>query len=206
MRRIVRILMSSEHRAHAREQRVQRLGSAPGHGAWRVRVLPYEAGAGWAGAATWRDWRRGALAAVSAALLAGVIAGWLTPRGPLSAAAGLATMALALLVGLLAGLLMRSRWAMLFAPAAFVLALEVVRLGVDGPTVDGVHLSTYGLIALAVGRGIHGALALVPMALGAALGAGVARRASEGPQTRHGRQRVGLYARRGGSRSSSGSR
>jgi pimeloyl-ACP methyl ester carboxylesterase len=91
---------------------------------------------------------------------------------------------------------MRSRWAALVAAAAFVLALELVRLRVDGPTVDGVHLSTYGLIALAVGRSIHGALALVPMALGAALGAGVARRASEGRQTRHGRQRVGLYARR----------
>ncbi|HSM66140.1 MAG TPA: alpha/beta hydrolase, partial [Ilumatobacteraceae bacterium] len=45
----------------------------------------------------------------------------------------------------------------------------------DGPSVDGIHLSAYGLLALGFGRGVHALLSLVPMALGAAFGAGAAR-------------------------------
>ena len=41
----------------------------------------------------------------------------------------------------------------------------------------GIHLgSTYGFVAFALGRGLHAVLALVPMLLGAALGAAAARR------------------------------
>lgn len=62
---------------------------------------------------------------------------------------------------------------------------------------DGLHLSTYGVMAFVVGRGLHGVLALLPMVLGAALGAGLARRLGEGRPVRHGWGRVRLFARRG---------
>jgi proline iminopeptidase len=143
----------------------------------------------------WTDRRVRFLAALAAPAAAGLLAGLLTPRGPITAAEGLVTIGGTLLVGLAAGWALRSRWAMLLAPATFVLVLELARLGVDGPTVDGIHLTTYGLIAFAVGRGVHGLLALLPMVLGAALGAALVRRAA-GPTFVHGAARAGLYARR----------
>ena len=86
-------------------------------------------------------------------------------------------MVLSLGVGVVAGLATRSRWAMLLAPVVFAAAFELTRLGSDGPTVDAIHPgSTYGLIALFVGRGFHGALDLAPMVLAAAFGAAFARR------------------------------
>jgi pimeloyl-ACP methyl ester carboxylesterase len=60
--------------------------------------------------------------------------------------------------------------------------------------VDGVQFSFYGLIAFATGRGFHAVLALLPMLLGAALGAGAARSLnSMGIGSIH---RSGLIARR----------
>jgi proline iminopeptidase len=127
--------------------------------------------------AVWSDrrltWGLPLLAAVGLGLLSGR---WM-PRGPMSTLEGLAVMGLGLLVGLVAGVLLRTRWAMLVAPVTFVVAFELARLEVSGPTVDGIHLgSTYGILAFALGRGVHGLLALVPMVLGAALGAAWARR------------------------------
>jgi len=118
------------------------------------------------------------------------------PRGPISAAGAFVTLVLGLSAGLIAGFVSRSRWAMLVAPLAFAVTYELVRLGTDGPTVDGIHFSTYGLLALVVGRGIHGLLALLPMVLGAALGAAFARR-SDGGTPQRGGPRAGLYVRRG---------
>src|SRR5215207_9933345 len=52
----------------------------------------------------------------SLALLAasgyGLLAGWWTPRGPMSTLEGLSAMGLGLLIGCVAGLLLRTRWAM----------------------------------------------------------------------------------------------
>jgi pimeloyl-ACP methyl ester carboxylesterase len=124
----------------------------------------------------WRERRLGfACAAATAAATAAVLASAM-PRGPLSATEGLVTMAAAFAVGAFAGLLLRSRWAMLLTPVAFAAGYELARLDTDGPTVDALGTSTYGLMALAVGRGVHGLVALAPMSLGAALGAGLARR------------------------------
>ncbi len=107
----------------------------------------------------------------------GLLAAWWTPRGPMSTFEGLAAMGLGLLVGLVAGLLLRTRWAMVVAPFTFAVVFELARLRFSGPTVDGIHLgSTYGIIAFVGGRGVHGLLALAPMVLGAALGAARARR------------------------------
>lgn len=144
----------------------------------------------------WRDrWvRRGIAVGVPA--LAALALGFVMPRGPITTGDGLTSMIVGALVGLVAGFALRSRWAMLLAPAVFVAVFELVRLGTDGPTVDGIHTSTYGFFAFAVGRGIHALLALAPMVLGAALGAGLGRRITEGGQVHHGRGRAGLYARR----------
>jgi len=129
----------------------------------------------------------------------GLVAGWWTPRGPLSTFEGLFAMGLALLVGYVAGFLLRTRWAMLVAPVTFLVIFELVRLGATGPTVDGIHLgSEYGVMAFALGRGVHALLAVLPMVLGAALGAALARRRlSTGRSQRGFLGELGLWLRRG---------
>ena len=146
-------------------------------------------------AVVWRDRWIGAGVASGIAAGAAAILALLMPRGPITTTEALTTMAAGLVIGLAVGLTMRSRWAMLLAPLAFVAAYELVRLGTDGPTVDGIQISMYGLIAFGVGRGIHGVLVLLPMVLGAAVGAGFARRI-HGPRVRHGWARLPFYARR----------
>ena len=106
----------------------------------------------------------------------GVIAGLTTPRGPLTPAQALISVGVSLLVGGVAGRWSRSRWAMLVAPALFVIAVEIVRTGAVGPTVDAPHASMLGAVALAAGRGVQGLLTVLPMVVGAAYGAGPARR------------------------------
>ena len=80
-------------------------------------------------------WRRrwaGALAAAAVAALAGLAVAFFMPRGPATAAQALVLMALGLAVGLAAGLLMRSHWALLLAPAVTILAIEMGRRGLAG--------------------------------------------------------------------------
>ena len=117
---------------------------------------------------------------VVAAVLAagwGVVAGLLTPRSPLTTGAALVSIVVSLGVGGVAGFVTRSRWALVAAPLAFAVAFELTRMPVQGPTVDAPHLSTYGVFALVVGRGLHALLSLLPLALGAAWGLlAVARR------------------------------
>ena len=116
--------------------------------------------------------------AVAVSVMWGLAAGWWMPRGPVTSAETLITMLTALFVGLLGGWVMRSRWAMLVSPAAFIVAFELARVATDGPTVDGFHFSTYGVLALVVGRGFHGLVGVLPMVLGAAIAAGAVRRTS----------------------------
>jgi proline iminopeptidase len=149
----------------------------------------------------WDDWRIGIGVAVAAAGVHGLVAGWWTPRGPITAFEALATIVISLLVGVFAGVVMRSRWVMLLAPVAFVVVFELARMGTVGPLVDGIRPgSPFGILAFALGRGLHGLLALVPLLLGAALGAAKARRLGDGlggsGRARHGWARVGLWARR----------
>jgi len=106
----------------------------------------------------------------------GILAGWWTPRGPLTNAQALWSVALSVAVGVLAGWASRSRWSMLIAPVAFVAALELTRVGAVGPSVDRVQLSTFGLLALVTGRGVQGLLSVAPIVLGAAIGVGLGRR------------------------------
>ena len=143
-------------------------------------------------APVWRDWRTGAVAAGGLTVVWALVAGWWMPRGPLTSGQALASLAISLLVGVNAGLVTRSRWAMLAAPALFAVIYEIARLGTDGPTVDGIHVSAYGLIAFVVGRGFYSLVSLLPMLLGAAGGAGLARSLSVTSASGAGR-----YLRRG---------
>lgn len=128
-------------------------------------------------ASLWADRRRGfALAGLLAAGF-GLVSAWLTPRGPITTEEALATMAVALLLGLVVGFVTRSRWAMVVVPAVFVAVFEIARVGVDGPTVDGIHLgSLYGAIAFVLGRVLHAILAVLPIVVGVSLGVVVADR------------------------------
>jgi pimeloyl-ACP methyl ester carboxylesterase len=89
-------------------------------------------------------------------------------------------------VGLLAGFVLRSRWAMVLAPVAFVAAFELVRVDAGGATVDEITLSSeYGMLAFGVGRLFHGVLALLPMAVGVAVGRSWARQRAGVPSAPH---------------------
>lgn len=58
-------------------------------------------------------------------------------------------MAVALAVGLGAGLITDSRWSLLATPAVFAVVFEVARMGTVGPTVDSIDLSGFfGVVQL----------------------------------------------------------
>ena len=121
--------------------------------------------------------------AVLLAAAAGSLAAWATPRGPLSTGEALWSMLGAVVLGVLAGALLRSRWALLLTPVVFVAVFEVARIGTTGATVDEIRLdSLIAALGVLSGRGVHGLLVLVPMVLGCRLGVEVAaRRGSGGP-------------------------
>ncbi|MFL7839266.1 MAG: alpha/beta fold hydrolase [Candidatus Promineifilaceae bacterium] len=122
----------------------------------------------------------GVLITAAAAVLAGVLVAVMMPRGPATADQALFVIASSLIVGMVAGLVMQSRWAMLLAPAAYIVAVELARLNVVGPTVDMVRLdNTFSILAFILGRGFHGLLAFLPMILGVELGVQWTRRAGD---------------------------
>ncbi len=119
----------------------------------------------------WQNRWAGAAVACGLAALAGRLVAWIMPRGPATAPQALIIMALGLATGLTAGLLMRTRWALLLAPLAYVVASELARRGWAGPTVGAIRLDeTFGILALILGRGFHGLLGLLPMLITAELG------------------------------------
>ena len=145
----------------------------------------------------WADRRLGVAVALAVPALWALIGGWWTPRGPLTTVQVLVAMAVGLVVGWVCGVVLRSRWAMLLAPIAFMIVFELVRIGASGPTVDAPAASTYGIFAFVVGRGFHGLVALTPMVLGAALGAGFSRRSAATAAGRPLAGTAGLHVRRG---------
>jgi uncharacterized membrane protein YeaQ/YmgE (transglycosylase-associated protein family) len=119
------------------------------------------------------------------ALLACAVAGWISslamPRGPQRPADVVAAMLIGAVVGLVAGWLLRSRWAALVAPVTFAVVFELGRLGLIGPSVDRPRLTiTVGVMVFVLGRLFHGLVLFAPMAVGALYGAAFARRASGG--------------------------
>jgi len=113
----------------------------------------------------------GSLLAVGLAGLAGAVTAAALPHGPATAVQSLFVLVSALAVGLLAGLAMKSRWALGLTPAAYVIAVEVTRRSAVGPSVDMPRLDeTFGILALLLGRGLHGLVGLLPLLIGVGFG------------------------------------
>ncbi|GAA4001469.1 hypothetical protein GCM10022631_10030 [Deinococcus rubellus] len=111
------------------------------------------------------------------AALSGLLSALVLPRGPTTQLQALALLAAGLSIGLLAGVVTRSRWSLLITPLVHVLALELARPGLLGPTVGAIRLTEiYGVLAFLLGRGLYGLVVLLPMVLGASLGVFLARR------------------------------
>jgi proline iminopeptidase len=123
----------------------------------------------------WAHQRIGVAVAVGAAACWAVAAGLWTPRGPLTTGQAIWSMVISLCIGAASGLALRSRWVTLVTPAVFAGVFELIRKGTDGPTVDGIAKSEYGLVAFATGRGFHTLVSLFPLAFGSLVGAGAAR-------------------------------
>lgn len=131
-----------------------------------------------------------------AGVLAAIALVLLMPRGPLTSGHALTALGVGLLLGLCAGAATGSRWPMLVLPFALAAVFELRWAWLDGPTVDAPRFdSSYGVLALILGRGFFGLLLFVPLLLGVAVGAGWVRRRTSGPVT--GRRRgLGVYLRR----------
>jgi proline iminopeptidase len=126
-----------------------------------------------------RAWTR-PVVTLGVATLAGLVTALLMPRGPATAGQAFFVLFSSLAVGLVAGMVMGNRWAWLLAPTAYIVAIELARVNVVGPTVDAPRLdNTFGILAFILGRGFHGLVALLPMFLGVAVGSNLARRANE---------------------------
>jgi pimeloyl-ACP methyl ester carboxylesterase len=124
----------------------------------------------------WRDGWVSVALTVGVAVIAGVLAARIMPRGPTTANQALLVMGSGLVIGFAAGLLMRSRWAMLLAPVAYGIAFELGRLGTMGPTAGAIRLDEpFGILALMLGRGVHGLLVFLPMVFATSLGIAFAR-------------------------------
>ncbi|HEX6336742.1 MAG TPA: alpha/beta fold hydrolase [Jiangellaceae bacterium] len=139
---------------------------------------------------------------VAIAATVSIISGWLTavfmPRGPITPTGVVVAMVVGFAVGATAGFVLKSRWAILLAPLVFVAAFEIARIGAVGPSVDQPDFSTeLGLYMAVLGRGFHGLIQLLPMMVGAAAGAGLARRARAAPAAAKGWRRIALWSRRG---------
>jgi proline iminopeptidase len=133
------------------------------------------------------DRRAGLVITVASGLLAGTIIALLMPRGPITTLHVITVMLAGLLVGFLSGFTMQSRWAKLLAPLAYIVAFELGTMNTVGPTMDTIRFdNTFGILALILGRGVHGLFALFPMLVGAAWGTFFARRhaAQERPAER----------------------
>ena len=126
--------------------------------------------------AFWNDWQVGVVGALMLVGAAAMVMAWLMPRGPVSSTDALVAIAVSLIVGGAAGVVIGSRWSVLLAPIGFAIVFELARIGAAGPTVDMIDLTSFfGVGAFAVGRLVHGILALFPMMIGARYGVAAAR-------------------------------
>ncbi len=119
----------------------------------------------------------GAAATVGFALLTTL---WM-PRGPVTAAQVWLVLVGALGVGFVGGVTLRTRWALLILPLVYIAVVELTRLGAVGPTVGAPRLDNpFGILALIVGRGVHGLIVFPPLLLGVGLGLTWLRTAESG--------------------------
>jgi proline iminopeptidase len=144
---------------------------------------PLPAGSRWA--RWWGDRRITLPTAAALAAASGVLAAALLPRGPTTRPEALALLTGVLLVGVAAGLLLRSRWSLLLAPVAHLAGFEVARatvLYVPGVVFGPIQLDTTAGITIAViGHGLYALVTTMPMLAGAIWGAALARRLTPRP-------------------------
>ena len=134
------------------------------------------------GAASLVSNRRLAMAvALGMAVAAGLLTSFLAPRGPTTAANALFVMAIALVLGITGGALVRSRWSVVVLFVVYFLGIEAGRLNVVGPSLDLRLDNPYGIIAFVLTRGVHGLLVLPPLAFGVLAGLAAARRLGWSP-------------------------
>jgi proline iminopeptidase len=143
--------------------------------------------------------RRGGLAAsVGVAAASGAVTAVVLPRGPVTVGQAWALLITGLLAGAAAGMLARSRWALLLAPAEFAAGFEIT-LGLAGHPAGytmGWFIPRSGIAfaALISGRLVTGLVAFPAMMLGVIAGGWAARRISRaGPGAaghRHARARA----------------
>ena len=104
------------------------------------------------------------------------------------------------LVGGLTGVVLRSRWAVLLAPVGHIVGFELARALLFAPagfTTSGIYLGNALAILVFIGsRGAYALLGLLPMVLGAILGATWARRVASPTIATHPVRRVRRYAAR----------
>lgn len=112
----------------------------------------------------------GLVLALGSTTLAAVMLVRTMPYGPTTTGQLLTAVAVSLVVGLIGGTLVPSRWAMVLLPAAFAFAAELARPDLLGPTVGAVRLdSSYGFLTFAVGRGFNALITLLPLLAGTGL-------------------------------------
>lgn len=105
-----------------------------------------------------------------------LLVGWTVvralPRGPVTAAQALIVMLSCFFLGIAAGVVMRSPWAILTTIVPYILAVEIGQLGTIGPTVGPIRLDeAFGILALLLGRGFHTLVAVLPIIAGVGIGA-----------------------------------
>jgi proline iminopeptidase len=128
---------------------------------------------------SWKDGHMGLVIGCLIAVFAGVLVALVFPRGPVTQPEALIVLAGSVIVGVLAGLLTNSRWAMLLVPAVHVLALEIFKPHLLGPTVGALRFNeVYGVLAFLLGRGFYGLVAIIPMIIGVYLGTMMAHEAT----------------------------
>jgi pimeloyl-ACP methyl ester carboxylesterase len=116
------------------------------------------------------------------AFIAGLASAYAMPHGPATTAQALLGMAAGFALGFTAGWLMRSRWGMLIVPIAHALAIELIRQNRVEPSAGAIRLdSIFGILGLVTGRGVYGLLVLVPMIVGAGIGAALSLRSIKPP-------------------------
>lgn len=139
---------------------------------WHTGMPPLDRFLRWA----WSSRARQPDAMLIVAGVSGLLTGLVMPRGPVTTWQALFLIVVAALTGALSGLTLGSRWAMLLAPIAHLIAFEITRIGQSGLTVDSINLHLGdGLIEFVVGRGFYAFLILLPMIVGVAWGAAYIR-------------------------------
>lgn len=123
----------------------------------------------------WGNWVGVAALVLVAAF--GLLAGLLTPRGPVTTPQALTSIGVALAVGIVAGASFPGRWMLIAGPVVFTVAFELTRVGYVGASVDAPSFgSTLEIIAFLVGRVLPAFMTLLPLVAGTGLGFALAVR------------------------------